>query len=59
MDEILAIAQYGSNWNTEGVQEAHELAEALRILTGAVGDDSEFAIAAIDLGYQEQVGDTA
>ena len=42
IDEVLAVAQYRDDRDTERVQEAHELCEALRVLARAIGDHREF-----------------
>ena len=57
MHEVLAIAQYGNNGNAQRVEETHQAAKALGVLSSAVGDHGELALIAIDLGDKQQVGD--
>ena len=58
MHEILAVPQHRDDRDAQRVEKPHELAKALGVLAGAIGDNGEFSLVAVNLGDQQKVGDT-
>ena len=55
MHKVLTVAQNGDYGNAQGIEETHEFFETLGVFAGAVGNDSQFPIATIDFGDQQQI----
>ncbi len=53
MYKILGVAQYCDDRDSQRVQKAHQVGKAPGVLARAVRDNSELAIASVDLGDQQ------